>query len=317
MSVTKTTLPIPISNIGDLFWPRNPGEFDVVISFACHTTVRALWMKHRKQVKTVVHWNIDYSPRRFKNCILNRVYNSLDKFAVRRADFHVELTQRAMSARLKRYRQVLRDTDFVIPVGINTQCIPHFDDERFGRKRIAFIGNLTVQQGVIQMIEAFAIATKAIPSLQLDVIGDGEIRDTMTQLAHELGVHDAITFHGRLEPEEFRTVLNAATVGLAPFLKNENSFSNFADPSKVKNYLEAGLPVLISSVPEIASKLEESECALICEPDRWGISAGLIEILNDYSRWESMCAQSMDLARTLDWVSVLRPLNDVLLEAGS
>jgi len=53
-------------------------------------------------------------------------------------------------------------------------------------------------------------------------------------------------------------LLSSASIGLATYLESEESFTQFADPGKLKNYLAAGLPIVMTRVPYNADSLEES-----------------------------------------------------------
>ena len=136
----------PFSYFFDLFWPVTLSNFEVVISFACHNTLRALWLRRLQRVKYVIHWNIDFSPRRFSSSFANRLYDSLDKFAVQNSDAHFELTETALLARLSRYVMSRRDTDLVAPVGIESNRVPTVDVMRFEKKKIVVIGRTNVPE---------------------------------------------------------------------------------------------------------------------------------------------------------------------------
>ncbi len=61
--------------------------------------------------------------------------------------------------------------------------------------RLLFVGRLMPQKGLDLLLEALAAMRHRVP---LDIVGDGPIRGHLQALAGELGVSDAVTWHGAL-----------------------------------------------------------------------------------------------------------------------
>ncbi|HWR45836.1 glycosyltransferase [Sporomusa sp.] len=66
----------------------------------------------------------------------------------------------------------------------------------FEKPTIINVGNLCYQKGQDHLIQAFAKAKKQLPDLQLVIIGEGELRDELTQLGNSLGVSESIHMLG-------------------------------------------------------------------------------------------------------------------------
>lgn len=72
---------------------------------------------------------------------------------------------------------------------------------------------LEVLKNIDTVLRGFrAFQEKACPSAQLHVVGQGEERPALEALGKELGLGDAITFHGFLPDEELRKVYEACDV---------------------------------------------------------------------------------------------------------
>ncbi len=61
--------------------------------------------------------------------------------------------------------------------------------------RLLYVGRLVPQKGLDLLLEAMAAMRHTVP---LDVVGDGPMRGQLQALAGELGVSDAVTWHGAL-----------------------------------------------------------------------------------------------------------------------
>jgi glycosyltransferase involved in cell wall biosynthesis len=153
---------------------------------------------------------------------------------------------------------------------------------------------------------------EVFPDAQLDIIGAGDILQELKSLSYALEIDHAVTFHGHLNQSEFRSILERSCLGVAPFLRTPTSFSTFADPSKIKSYIEAGLPVLMSDVPEIARTLSEKQCGVICEPDESSIAEAIVQILSSREDWMKLAQNVRDFSVHLDWRETLKPLNLIL-----
>jgi glycosyltransferase involved in cell wall biosynthesis len=83
----------------------------------------------------------------------------------------------------------------VIPNGVDVTRFhpePGLDD---GPLRFAIVGRLDERKGVDRAIEAAAL----LPSIRLDVVGDGALRASLERQARDLGVADRVRFLGFLD----------------------------------------------------------------------------------------------------------------------
>lgn len=76
--------------------------------------------------------------------------------------------------------------------------------------RLAFVGRLTAEKQIDVILQAM---TKLDPALDitLDLVGGGDQAAALQDLTNELGLHDRVTFHGRIPDEDLRAVLTRAS----------------------------------------------------------------------------------------------------------
>jgi len=79
--------------------------------------------------------------------------------------------------------------------------------------KLLFVGRLTVQKGVDLLLQALAKLPK---TLTLDIVGDGPERESLENLARELGVGDRIRWHGMLPQEKLTNLYRTATALVVP-----------------------------------------------------------------------------------------------------
>lgn len=140
--------------------------------------------------------------------------------------------------------------------------------------RAAYVGDLRISRGLRAMVEAVAAA----PGWQLDLVGPVAAAD-QDWLAERLSRPDVagrVRVHGRLDPVRSWQAVAGAAVGLA-LLEDTPAF-RAAVPTKVYEYLAAGLAVLATPLPRVAALLDASGGGvLVADP------AAAAAVLRDWS----------------------------------
>jgi glycosyltransferase involved in cell wall biosynthesis len=290
-----------LSYLFDVLFDTVNGSSRVFVGFGCHHTLAGLILKKLGRVKVVVHWNIDFTPERFTNRTWNFLYNWADKFALMKSDFQVDITLKAQESRFKLYRLQKSDRAMVVPHGINKHQILKVNDDSFFAKRIVFLGNLSEHQGVQNVILAMPMIRKEIPNATLNIIGDGPYAQDLQILVRKLKLDDSVNFTGYLSEEAISAFLTNSTLGVAPYIIESKSYSNFADPGKIKLYLRHGLPIVTTNVAPIAEDIEGRKCGLIVDDIAAEVGQAIINIMNSKFMWDEMSTNSHKYAKSLTW----------------
>jgi glycosyltransferase involved in cell wall biosynthesis len=77
--------------------------------------------------------------------------------------------------------------------------------------RILFVGRLTSEKHIDVVLRAIARLDRAL-DVHFDVVGSGDQRRSLEQLAHELGLDAHVTFHGHTSDEQLRDLYSRASV---------------------------------------------------------------------------------------------------------
>ena len=113
-------------------------------------------------------------------------------------------------------------------------------------QRILFLGRLSRQKGVDDLLQAFAAVHGEHPSSRLDLCGDGDA-EQVTCRARALGVADAVRLHGWVTGDRKRELLREAGLYVLPsYIEGM--------PMSVLEAMAAGLPVVatpVGGVPEL------------------------------------------------------------------
>lgn len=167
------------------------------------------------------------------------------------------------------------------------------------------MGHLRKGQGVEMLLEATGIAIKQIPELHVTIVGGGELLDQLKDQAQRLKIDDHVIFTGFVASnDEMRRHLLAASVAVALYENTPENFTRYTDPGKPKEYLAAGLPVLISDVPAIAQTIEAAGAGLIVDDSASALADAMVELLSDPKRLMAARTAALKLAATFRWDTI-------------
>jgi glycosyltransferase involved in cell wall biosynthesis len=292
-------------------FPRDP--VDVWIGFDNISTARGLLRRRRGLVGRVVHWAVDFVPDRFgPGSPLTRAYDTLDRWCCENVDLRVEVSQGALDSRTARLGLDESTPALAVPIGLWAGEAPQVPRDAHARRRAVFIGHLVERMGVDTAIEAVARLHDRGVEVGLDIVGRGPEEARLETLTAARNVEQLVTFHGYKVGRQLEEQLACAAVALAPYRDDEHSFTRFADPSKLKSYLAAGLPVVLTDVPPNAGALAASGAAEVVPDDAEAFATALEELFADEARWSSMRAAALDEASRYDWPVVLAPVLEQL-----
>jgi glycosyltransferase involved in cell wall biosynthesis len=285
--------------------PLRPPRADVWFGFNCVSTAQGLVHRSLRRVERVIHWNVDFVPDRFGHGPMTQLYDRLDAYCCTKADGRVELSEAARDGRIERYRLNEKVPVEVIPMGAWISETPQADVGRLKDRRIVFLGSLVERMGVDLLITAVGLVRSKGTPLSLEIIGGGELLDRLRRRVNDEGLQDTVLFRGFVADfSEALEILASASLAIAPYDVDPLSFSQFADPGKLKAYLSVGLPILLTNVPPNALELEREAGAEIIAPDAKHLAERIEALLDDPSTWVSRHRAAQQYARQFDWADL-------------
>jgi glycosyltransferase involved in cell wall biosynthesis len=148
----------------------------------------------------------------------------------------------------------------------------------------------------------------------LDIAGRGPLESQLRDQAAREGLQERVRFHGFIsDHRELERLLAGAAVALAPYSTRVESFTRYADPSKLKSYLAAGLPILLTDVPPNAMELEQQGGAEVVADDAIAFAEAIERALVDPDDWRRRRRDALAHARHFDWNRIV---GNVLAAAG-
>ncbi len=267
---------------------------DLYVGCDSLSVLSALWCRPFIALKKIIAYNTDYSTARFDSALLNSIYLWADRYAMARAHVIWCVTERIAAVRRKEHanRPGSDKNVLVVPNGVYLDKIksegPH-------NKGLVFIGNLTKEKGIEELLTAL---TK-VPKVKLTVFGDGGERKSFERLADTLKLTERVSFAGRVASETILEKLSDFTAGVALYQASQ-SYVAFSDPLKVKEYLGAALPVIVSDVPEIAQAVAQAKAGVVIT-DAKQLGEAIEQITVNQ---KPMQINAKQLAKQFDWHTI-------------
>ncbi len=117
-----------------------------------------------------------------------------------------------------------------------------------GKTIILYQGSVNMGRGVEEAIMAMHHVEGAL----LAIIGDGDLYEHCQKLAESENLMSKVAFLGRIPFQQTTEYTRHATIGLT-VEKNLGLNYRFALPNKLFDYIQSGVPVLASALPEISN----------------------------------------------------------------
>lgn len=109
---------------------------------------------------------------------------------------------------------------------------------------ILYPGSLQWHQGLDIAIRAIGMLAEAGWNIKFHIYGDGQARQSLMQLTHELQLDGRVFFHAPTSLREVGRIMADADLGVIP--KRSNSFGNEAFSTKILEFMASRVPVITS-----------------------------------------------------------------------
>lgn len=275
-------------------------HYDLYVGYDNVNAFIGLILRKMGKVNKVIFMTVDYSHNRFNNKLLNNFYHWLDYSCLRNADLVWNSTNRMVYEREKRgISKNYRNKQIAVPDGTDLIKQPSFDKRN--RYEIVFVGHLKEDMGLELLVESFSEIQKKIPEVKLTIIGSGYMEKKLKNLARGLNIE----FKGFIgDLSDVYKILTKAVIGLAIY--NKNGMMEFTDPAKIKLYLSAGLPVIVTRVPQIASEIEKKKCGITIDYNKEELKNTIVNLLKNEEMLKKYSDNALILSKKYLWSTIFR-----------
>ena len=127
-------------------------------------------------------------------------------------------------------------------------------------RQVCYIGGISKARGIKPVVEALAL----VPEISLSLCGSFTEEPFLREL-QELPGWKQVTYHGEVSRAQAQRLARECMAGIVTFLPEPNHVN--AQPNKVFEYMQAGLPVIASAFPLWRDLIELNSCGICVDPE--------------------------------------------------
>lgn len=176
---------------------------------------------------------------------------------------------------------------------------------------------ILLYQGVLLEGRGIPIILKSLKELEntfFVIIGEGEQRNNFENLAKDFGINDRVIFAGVYEQKDLINYTAGADIGLA-LIENISISYYHALPNKLFEYIMAGLPVIVSNLPQMKKIVENYKVGEVVDLEKGESIVPIIkkwydnrELLNIYKK------NCLIASKELNWQEEYKKVKNILLK---
>ncbi len=254
------------------------------------------------RVERVVFYGHSYRDAPYGSRLLNAVYRAIDRRCRRGADMVWNLSDHLTGVR--REQGVPDSRNVTVPIGVNFGRVPRKPVSEARRQTLVFSGMFGPKSGLELVIRAMPALLESTPGLQLVVVGGGGDEQAMRDLVASLKVGNAVRFTGLLSHNELLREVSQCGIGLAPYSPIDNTMMRSTDPTKPKEYMACGLPVIMTRVPANADELERRHAGILIEYTPEALAVAVQRLVDQPELYAGMREGALAYASDFDWARI-------------
>jgi len=158
-----------------------------------------------------------------------------------------------------------------------------------------YLGRLKKYKSIDHLLNAFSHILKKIPEAKLVVVGEGDFKESLIDLANRLNIKDKVEFTGFVDRREKVKRLQKAWVAVYPSLKEGWGLTNIEANA-------CGTPVIASNVPGLKDSVVHGKTGLLFEyGDVQKLSDYLVKVFSDADYREKLSQGGLVWAKRFSW----------------
>lgn len=189
---------------------------------------------------------------------------------------------------------IIRNVPMTIPV------IPATPPVHWQGKIILLAQGAGLNEGrsCIEVLEAMPLLDERF---HLVFIGGGTHWHYLQQRRQELGLEDRVDMMAKMLPSQLKTYTPLAHLGFSlDSFEDKNCLYNL--PNKIFDYIQAGVPIVATAIPEVKNIVEQYNCGVcLYDVSPLTLSATITALIDDKKRYEAYKNNTQSAAKELCW----------------
>lgn len=172
------------------------------------------------------------------------------------------------------------------------------------RLTLLYIGRLRIRKGVQYLIKALPLVLENCNDIHLIIVGEGEAKVFLENLARNLGVDESVTFVGRITENDLSAYYASSDVFVCPSL-----YDPF--PLVCLEALASGTPLILTDKVGVKEIVTEDVARVVKARDKKALASAILELTSNNQERKLMGVKGHRLAQEYDWINIAQKTCEV------
>lgn len=249
-------------------------------------------------VEKSVFYTADYAYKRFENPILNNIYHWFDRFSIKNSDYVWNVSTKIMN--LRRSQGVSDDRNIFLPNTPEFRKVKRSPIEKINKRDIVIVSNLTSSINYSLIFDVVKRVVNKYKNTRLLIIGEGGYKNKLESLVEKKEIGKFVVFMGKKSHDEVLKVLSKSAIGIAFYTKT-NTWTEFGDSMKVREYLACGLPVIMNDIVSTSIDVRDNGAGVIIRNDKRELYNAIDKLFSNKNVYKKTRQNAIKLANKYDF----------------
>ncbi len=192
----------------------------------------------------------------------SKAYQLIEKRSLKYIDWII-LAEDSYLKIYKNYKNVIVLKNYFLISNRFSYKIKKKQDDLF---QLVYVGGISKERGIFEMIEVINILKQNSIKIRLNIVGliPERIKCKIDNLIEKYELKSYVMLYGRLSYPEAQKVIEKSILGLSILYPIPNYIESL--PTKMFEYMAAGLPVIASNFPLWKEIIEKNNCGICVNP---------------------------------------------------
>ncbi|MDP2873862.1 MAG: glycosyltransferase, partial [bacterium] len=243
----------------------------------------------------LIYYAVDYSPRRFANPLINKVFHLADRICIQQADYVWSSTPEIQD--IRRQQGLPASQNILVRSGVLARN--EYDCLTKPRTSLVINGFLSREPLVRLAIKTLKRLQAQFPEASLQIIVGYLNQANLEGYVQELGLGSKVSFWDKIPHQKIASIYTNCGIGLGLFQVSTDFPALYHDPLEIKEFLAAGLPVVCSQGVALAREIIEQEAGVVINNDEDELYRALVSLLLDEEKYQHLSQKALEYTHHL------------------
>ncbi|MGU8942637.1 glycosyltransferase [Clostridium perfringens] len=238
--------------------------------------------------------------------VISKIIEFIERFLIKKIDYMICVSNSAKEYFIRKYSIKKIQVITNVPCIKNSDIIKHNINNKF---RILYIGNFSINRGIEELIKAGKFINE---NVEINLQGFGAYEDEFRLCIHNNDLESKVKIIEPILPKDvIKEISNKADVGVV-LTKPTSINHKLTVSNKIFDYINAGLPVIMSNVDEHVYLNNKYRIGIIIdEVTSEEIAKAINKLVNDVELYEELSKNCIIASKSLNWNIEKDKLKDI------